>query len=179
MTTLDAEHETFAERAYSGEILVGIDRPFARRFYTDISLHVIKQETGEAPYFAKFFVLSAWVSAPLLLLLAAGLTILVLGWWATVVIPLGLLAWLRYYSNSSYGTVRIRGISILLASMILAATIDPLGQRETLIVAVAYILAMWVGRFVYAAATVFLRAFVIRNARAFNWLRSELVVRKP
>jgi hypothetical protein len=61
-------HKNLVELEEQGKILIGIDRSMARKFYTDIPLKKIEEETGEAPYFEKIIVWIAFLFGPISLL---------------------------------------------------------------------------------------------------------------
>lgn len=77
----------------TGRLIVGIDRVFARRFYTDVSLRSVKEQTGEAPYLEKALVLCSFIGAPVILIVTAAFAISALGWWSLLAIPVGVFLW--------------------------------------------------------------------------------------
>ncbi|HXH24686.1 MAG TPA: hypothetical protein VNI78_05515, partial [Vicinamibacterales bacterium] len=60
----DAEYTALVQSAYDGRALIGVDRVFARRLYTDVPTSAIENATGEAPYLEKLVVWFAFVAAP-------------------------------------------------------------------------------------------------------------------
>ena len=62
------EYEEVKELEAKGRLLIGIDRPMARKFYTDISASKIAENTGEKPYFEKTIVWLAFLFGPLALI---------------------------------------------------------------------------------------------------------------
>ncbi len=44
----DAEYKALVQSAYEGRVLIGVDRIFARRLYTDVATSAIETATGEA-----------------------------------------------------------------------------------------------------------------------------------
>ena len=109
------EYKAFVAHAKSGTLLIGIDRAFARRFYTDVPLTRIKEETGEAPYFEKIVVWFAFISAPIALLASFILSVLAFRWWAVLAIPLSAIVYFGFAGDSSRGQTRMLGVSIVLA----------------------------------------------------------------
>lgn len=177
MTYSDSEHAELVAREARGELAIGIDRVFARRFYTDVPIREIEQETGEAPYIEKLVVFAGFIGSPLVLLIASVLAVPLLRWWALLAIPSGFLSWILFKLRSPLGHSRLSPVSILLAVLTTAWVLDLGGLRHILGVTTVYVLALWLDRLVYTASTLLLRAFVIKNPRAFNWLRAQLVIR--
>lgn len=162
----------------NGQLLIGIDRTFARQFYTDLALRVVEAHTGEAPYLEKALVMGAFIGSPLAVLVSAILAILVIGWWSALAIPVALLVWIRWYSTSSHGRARLTGVSVLLVAVVVFWRLGSPVTRDVWTLVLIYVAALWLGRFVYIGSTFFLRAFVLRNQRAFDWLRGHLTLRK-
>jgi hypothetical protein len=90
------DHDQVVEQERAGKLLIGVDRAFARRFYTDVALKTIEERTGEAPYFEKLVVMGAFIGEHLALLGAAVLAVLVTGWWSILLIPAGLIGWFAF-----------------------------------------------------------------------------------
>ena len=178
MTFNDGEHAEVIAREARGELAIGVDRVFARRFYTDVPLREIEQKTGETPYIEKLIVFSAFIGSPAVLLAASALTVLVLHWWAALAIPAGILGWFLYKLKSPLGRARLTPISVLLALVTTSWLLDLGSLRPVLGVSAAYVLALWLDRLLYTASTALLRAFVIRNSKAFTWLKQHLVIRE-
>jgi hypothetical protein len=156
-----------------GQLIVGVDRPSARRFYTDIPLSEVFARTGESPYLAKAVVMGAFYAGYLLLCLYALLSIVQWGWWALGSVPLGIVAYSYYASASCIGGARITGISLLLAAAgaYVVVEIPANVLHRTSLLLFIYVSALWAARFTYSAATMFLRRFVLRNPAAWLWAR--------
>lgn len=166
------EHAKLIELYSQNKCLLGIDRPFSRKFYTDISLSAIEQNTGERCYFEKGLVLLAFIGGPLAILGSFILSVIVFKWWSLLLIPAGALFWIGYKGDSSRGTARLWPVSIFLAVTIMVYLLDFL-RDDVALVLLAFLLALWCERFVYVGSVLFLRSFVVRNFRAFNFA-SEL-----
>lgn len=178
MTLSHSEHADIVAREARGELAIGVDRVFARRFYTDVPIREIEQKTGEAPYTEKLIVFTAFIGSPLILLAASALAIFVLHWWAVLAIPAGFVSWILYKLKSPLGRARLSPTSVLLAIVTAGWALNLGGLRPVLGVGAVYVLAMWLDRLLYAASTLLLRAFIIRNSKAFTWLRQHLVIRE-
>lgn len=174
----DLPFDEVVRRARYGQLMVGVDRFFARRFYTDVSLIIVQEHTGEAPYLEKALVLGAFVGGPLALLASAVLAVLVVGWWSALAIPLGSLLWFSYYGMSSRGGARLTSVSFLLVAAAVLYALSSSENRPLWGLASLYLAALWLGRFVYSGSTALLRGFVLRNPKAFEWLRDHLVLRE-
>ena len=173
--------EEVVRREKTGELVIGVDRVFARQFYTDVPVGVVKEHTGDAPYTEKGLVLAAWVGGAVAMLNSAILnsailTPFVIGWWSALAIPVGVLVRTMYLGLSARGGSRLTIVSILLvvAAALYAMNLWP--GRAIWAVFLLYVVALWLGRFVYVGSTWFLRAFVLRNPKAFVWLREELTL---
>jgi hypothetical protein len=165
-----------AER--DGQLVVGVDRVFARRFYTDVPLQSVQEHTGEAPYMEKALVWGAFLGGPLLLVGSSVLLVFALKWWWSVLaIPLSGLVWVAYYSMSSRGDARLRLVSLVVVAVAVCGLATTRETRLLWLAAIIYAIALWLGRFVYVGSTTLLRAFVLRNSRAFEWLRGNLILR--
>lgn len=171
------EHLQIIREESDGNLLIGIDRSFARRFYTDVTIRVVEEQTGETPYVEKCIVFGCLIASPLCLLTAAVLSVRYFAWWSVLIIPVGAVSWLLYFGTSSVGTTRIVGISILTVVVIALQVLHPFAWSFTPFLLVLA-LAFWLNRFMYVAATFFLRAFVIRNHRAFALVHENLTLKR-
>jgi hypothetical protein len=171
------EHSQIVREESDGNLLIGIDRSFARKFYTDVPNRVVEEQTGETPYVAKFIVLVCLIASPLCFLAAAVLSVIYFAWWSILIIPVAAVLWLLYSGASSAGTTRIIGISIFAVAAIALQVFHPISWSFTPFLLVLS-LALWLNRFMYVAATFFLRAFVIRNHRAFAFVHENLTLKR-
>lgn len=172
------EHATFVTLAESGRLLVGVDRVFARRFYTDTPLNTINANTGEAPYLEKLLVMTAFVGGPVLLALACVWIAYIIRWWAIIALPGAVAAWIAFYAASCRRNASLGWVSVVAIGLALAATLKLFAHGQLFGALAVYVSALWMARFVYVSATFFLRAFVIRNSQAFHWLRDEIHTRE-
>ena len=118
-----------------------------------------------------------YFGGPIALIVASVFSVIHFHWWSIVVIPILALFWFVYFSKSSTGAASGRLITVALAIAIAVHIFNPFGWNSTLFFLFAA-LAFWFGRMLYIAATFFLRAFVIRNYRAYNLLADAIVVRR-
>jgi hypothetical protein len=175
---LESDHAEIIARETRGELVIGIDRTFARRLYTDVSLRDIERETGEAPYVEKLIVMGAFVGSPLMLMASSAAAIFVLHWSALLAIPLGLLSWILFKLRSPLGQASLVPISILLGALAICWVLNVDGRGQCFAVLTGYALALWLDRLLYTASTFLLRALISRNARAFTWLKEHFVIRE-
>ena len=95
------EHSDLVKLESEGKLMIGIDRAFARKFYTDHSIRDIAELTGESPYLEKLIVNMCLFGSPIALITAGSFAIRLFEWWAFLVIP-GLGAfWVVTYALSS------------------------------------------------------------------------------
>jgi 4-hydroxybenzoate polyprenyltransferase len=173
----DDEYKEFVARANAGEIAIGLDRATARKFYTDVPLFRIEEETGEKPFFEKAVVSFAIFAAPISLLASAVLAVLAFHWWAALVVPISIIVYFFYSGQSSMPRGKMLGISVLLSLAVgsIFTNIFPSGAISWYCVTGAF--SLWCARLVYVAATTFLRAFILRNKRAYELMSEDIRIR--
>jgi len=174
----DAEYKKFVESAYHGRVLIGVDRVFARKVYTDIPISTIWEATGEAPYLEKVVVWFAFLASPLALLTSAVLAVLAFRWWAFLIVPVTFLWWMINRSMSVLGTSRIWFHTLVL---IVAASVHFMNLLRNPWMSgfvMAFVFAMWSDRLLYCASTFFLRAFGLRNKRALEAFGEGITIRE-
>jgi len=160
-----------------GKILIGIDRPMARKFYTDIPISEIKSKTDEAPYFEKIIIWFAFLMAPIALISSITLSFIALKWWGSILLIIFPIIYLSYSSASAIGTSRLTGITIIFVlSIIIHFTGFLPNSRITLSITI-FLLSLWCIRLLYCASTFLLRAFIIRNEKAFDYLKDYLIIK--
>ena len=174
----DEEYQALIARIQSGSLLIGVDRSMARKLYTDVSLSRIEAETGEAPYFEKMVVLGAFVGGPVSLLASFFMAVLAFGWWAALAIPVSIVVYAVFAGASSMPKQGMAGVSVLLALALLGLYLDWLPSDYIAWYTVLALLSLWNARLVYAAATHFIRAFVVRNRRAYEFLAPHIHLRE-
>jgi hypothetical protein len=172
------EFDDLVRREAAGELLIGVDRPFARRFYTDVSLREVEARTGEAPYFEKMIVYFAFVGGPLVLLASLAQSVWLLGWWSVLFIPIAVVVWVGVYGDSARAGARMTFISLLVVACAIGFAISPGSSRPGWGLAFTYSAGLWLARLLYVSATSFLRGFVLRNRRAWEWLQEHMVIRE-
>ena len=172
------EHEELIELEKSGKLIIGVDRGMARQFYTQVTTSRIKDETGEAPYFEKAIVLLSFVLGPIALLASIVLGFFAFGWWGIIVMVLCPVMYFTYSSMSVMGSSGIIGITIFLLISVGIHVWGILNAPSMTSFAIYFILSLWCARFLYCSSTFFLRAFVLRNRKAYEYLSNQLVIRK-
>ena len=172
------DFDELVRREAAGQVLLGVDRAFARRFYTDVPLREIEAKTGEAPYFEKAVVFLALVGGPITLFGSLILSTWALGWWSALFIPIAAVIWVGAHGDSARATARLRTISVIFAICGFGFTMSDGLARTRWGMALTFAAAVWLSRLLYASATSFLRGFVLRNRRAWEWLHEQLVVRQ-
>ena len=94
-----AEYKAFVQSAHEGGLLVGVDRIFAQKLYTKISISEIEETTGEKARLAKLVVWFAYLASPLAMVITTILAAFSFRWWALVMVPVGFLA--RMFNSMS------------------------------------------------------------------------------
>jgi hypothetical protein len=174
----DEEYQALVSRIQSGSLLIGVDRSMARKLYTDVSLSRIEAETGEAPYFEKMVVLGAFVGGPVSLLASFVMAGLAFRWWAVLAIPVSIVVYFVFTGASSMPKQGMAAVSVLLALALLGLYLDWFPSDYIAWYAVLVLFALWNARLVYAAATHFVRAFIVRNRRAYEFLAPHIHLRE-
>lgn len=173
----EAEHAELVEATYAGLIVIGVDRPYARKVFTDVPLARIQELTGEAPYFEKAVVWFVWIGSFLALPVSWVFAVLALGWWGLLTIPPTAVAWAIYCGCSPRGNSRLWLITVILVATVANAAFGVPESIWARLAPVAFIAALWLNRSLYVASTFFLRAMVLRNRRAWVAFSDGLYVR--
>jgi len=173
----EEEHRELVEAENRGSALIGVDRVYARKLYTDIPLHRIEDLTGEAVYFEKGVIWACVLGSIGALLASCVFAVLAFGWWALIIIPGVVVSWLVYSSMSSRGDAKIGLISLLLIGVIAVACFAVLNDLWANVFLIGVLSSLWLNRLAYSASTLFLRVFVLRNVHAYNAFNEGLVIR--
>ena len=173
----EQEHTEIVKLKEEGRVALGIDRAFARKFYTDVSLARIAEETGETIYFEKAIVWFLFLAVPSGFIGMSVFSVLAFKWWSLLILPACWLFWSFYASESVRGTSRARFISILLILSLLMVVTN-LVNLSTALFLLTFILTLWLTRQLYILSTFLLRCFVLRNVKAFSILRSDIIIKK-
>jgi len=173
-----ADYETLVRAAYDGRILIGVDRAFARRLYTDVATSAIKEATGEAPYLEKLVVWFAFVTSPLAIFGSAVSAVFAFRWWAILVVPIAFLWWMVNRSMSSRGGASLWFLTLAVIVAVSVHFMKLLSIPWMSGFVAVFTFAMWCDRLLYCAATVFLRAFVLRNQQALEAFGEGIEIRE-
>jgi len=173
-----SEYRTFIQAAHEGQILVGVDRVYARKLYTDVPISVIEEATGEAPYAEKLVVWFAFLASPLAIVCSAILAAFAFRWWAFLIIPVAFIWWMFNRSMSARGdsSLWLHTIIVIAAVSVHFANILPTHWMSGF--AALFTFALWTDRLLYCSSTFFLRAFVLRNQRAFEAFGEGITIRE-
>lgn len=149
----------------------------ARRFYTDIPIKKIKEETGEAPYFEKLIVWFAFLFGPISLMTSLIIGFLAFNWWGIICLIFCPFIYFAYSSSSVRGNSRMTGISILLVISACIYFFKVFDVPKIAGFITVFVLSLWCIRFLYCSSTFLLRNFVIRNEKAYQYLLQHLKIR--
>lgn len=171
------DYKNLVELEKKNKILIGVGRIMARKFYTDIPIKKIEKETDEAPYFEKMIILPVFLLGPVLFLISIILGFLVFGFWGIIFFALSLFIYITYSSLSVKGNSKITGITILLIALIVSYFFKIFNISRIIGAITVFVLSLWCIRFLYCASTFFLRNFIIRNEKAYNYLSQYLKIK--
>ena len=119
----------------------------------------------------------AFLSAPIAFLASLVLSVLALRWWAAVAIPFFILAYFVFSGQSSMARRGMLSISILLA-LAVGSLFARFSSQIVCWYLIAVVFALWASRLVYWTAAAFLRAFVLRNQRALEFMSEHIHVKE-
>ena len=163
----DSEYSALVPSANDGRLLIGVDRIFARRLYTETPTSAIEEATGEAPYFEKLVVWSAYIVSPLGMLISAILAAFAFRWWALLVVPMALILSVINSISARRGSSSIWFLNVAVVAAVSVHFLRLANPWLSGFIA-TFAFAMWCKRFLYWVATSFLRAFALRNQRALE-----------
>ncbi len=170
-------YDKLIELEKNGKALIGVDRVMARQFYIHVPIDKIEKETGEAPYIEKIIVFSAFVLGPLSLLSSIVLGFWIFNWWGIISLIVFPIIYFWYFSTSVRGGAKMIWVSaelIVLACIYFFKIVD---AHQVTGLLTAFVLSLWFVRLLYCSSTIFLRGFVIRNERAYQYLSSYLEIK--
>lgn len=170
-------HKNLVELEEQGKIIIGMDRVMARKFYTDVSIRKIEEETGEAPYFEKIIVWFAFLFGPISLLASITLGFWFFNWWGIICLMFCPFIYLGYSSSSARGNSKIIGIGILLFISACTYFFKIFDAPQITGFTTIFVFSLWCVRFLYCSSTFLLRNFVIRNEKAYQYLLPYLKIR--
>jgi len=173
----DDEHKQLAVDFYRGKLLFGFDRNVARKFFMDTSVRSIEDQTGEAPRVESFVVWALLVGGHIALITSLLLSVIVFEWWSALVIPVSVLVYVVFMGLSSLPKHGMLGISVIVVAFMGTFAMDVFPSRTVGLYFVFISLALWLARCVYFAAFHFVRAFALRNKKAFEILASHINLR--
>ena len=170
-------HKDIIELENQGEILIGIDRTMARKFYTDIPISEIKLKTDEAPYLEKTIIWFSFLSAPIALIFSILLSFIALKWLGIIFLFAYPIFYFLYSSVSARGNSKLTGITIIVVIFLIIHFAGFFDNSLITLLITIFLLSLWCIRILYCASTFFLRTFIIRNEKAFEYLKNYLVIK--
>lgn len=169
-------HQELVEQSNKEKIAIGIDTTLSRKFYTKLSLSEIEEQTGESPKLEKYIIQIANMGNPILLLFSIIFAIFAFKWWALLTIPAFIVVFLFFRSAATMGA-NMSVINIIICGTIVSSFfVDQITSMQW---ATIFILlsSIWSANFLYAGSAKFLRAFVLRNKRCYEWLKGDLIIK--
>lgn len=175
---VDINYQDFVKRAESGEILIGIEPALARKFFTDTDQSAIQQEIGESLFISRFFVKAVWLLEFVCLLVGIVASIIALGWYSAIAIPLMIVGFFVLGGMASVGTQKVGGAILLVVISISLAYYFRDKGIALVIWLVLLPLPYFFTRLTYKLSTFFLRALSLRNEKVFNLLYDKAIFLK-
>ncbi len=169
-------HEAFVDQVRSGKIRVTVNRLMARKFFTRIPIGLIQKETEESLYIEKGLIWAAYLTGPVLLAASVAAGFVTFGLRGFLFLIGGLLVYGLYSSASMRDRAGLIPITAALVVTVITHLFNSGPHTGWTKFAILFIAALWSVRFVYAGSAWFLRLFVLRNAKAFNYLRKYLEI---
>ena len=123
-------------------------------------------------------VFGAFVGGPVSLLASFAMAVLAFNWWAALAIPVSIVIYVVLAGVSSMPKQGMARLSVLLILALLGCYLNwfPSNYVGWYVLLVSF--ALWNARLVYAAATYFIRGFVVRNRRAYEFLAPHIHLRE-
>lgn len=174
----DNQYKTLVQSAYDGRLLVGVDKVFARKLYTDVATAAIEEATGEAPYLEKLVVWFAFLASPVAMLCSAALAAVAFHWWALLIVPVAFLCWMFNRSMSVRGGSSIWFLTLAMIALVSVHLMNLMATPWMSGFVALFAFAAWCDRLLYCASTFFLRAFVLRNPRALEAFGEGITIRE-
>lgn len=161
----------------ANRLVVGVDRVFARKVYTELPAAVLKDVTGEPAYFEIFVTRFCFTSPGVFLLASCVFAVLAFGWLSLLAIPILAMVYFVTASRSSAGGSRV-GHLVLVALGVGACVwwnVLPLRWSGSCLGTLA--IALILHRLAYIASASFFWSMVTQNATAWEYFRDGVVIR--
>jgi len=163
------EHDEMVRLHHAGDLLIGIDRPAARRFFTRLSLEGIAGLIGERPFIEWFTVRSSFALFHLATAASLVLAVLAFRWFALIVVPVTIAFMALWWAASSTGFRRLRWpLLLLIAAVINLSFFASVGKLYVGLWFLVLTAGIFLITFTYNSAGFFLRLLVLRNERAYR-----------
>ncbi len=170
-------HKEFVESEKQGRLLVGIDRTMARKFYVNVPVRQIENETGERLYAEKTVVILALFAGPVSLLASIVIGFWFFGWWGIISLVICPILYFSFSASSIRGDAKITWVSLLLVISASIYFFDLFDIKNIAGFSTTFIFSLWSIRFLYYSSTLFLRSFIVRNEKAYQYFLPHLVLR--
>ncbi len=163
----EAQFHEFQRLNKQGNVLIGIDMPYAREVYLKLSYKEIYELTGERPYLSKTFIYGAFLATFALLFASIVLSIYAFSWWSLLIIPA--LVFVHMY-NMVAASMKVRMLApslliIVLFVLLVSGIISNSLTSWSAFIFVASLYSAWALKQFPADL---LRSMVTRNRLAMN-----------
>lgn len=158
------------------KIAIGIDTSLARKFYTNLSLSEIEKNTGESPKLQKYIIQLANIGNPLFLLGSILFAVFAFNWWALLVVPLFIGIYAFFRSAATMGA-NMSVINTIIGGVIIGSFFINFLTTMQWITIFIFLMSLWFANFLYAGSANFLRKFILRNRKCYEWLKSDLIIK--
>ena len=143
-----------------GKLLIGVDRALARKFFMDVSISEVVENTGEAPYFEKMIIWLAFLAGYIGIITSIILGFFAFGWLGVVSLIFCPMFFFYYLSLSSTPKSKLTIITICL---ILSIGVNFFIDFNYLWIArfiSVFLFSLWFARLLYCCSAIFFRNFV-------------------
>jgi hypothetical protein len=168
------EHTEFARRAYADEIIIGVEPALARRFFMDHTGDALERDIGERALVERAIVGAAFWLNGLAILASVPAAVFAFSWWSIAAVPVTVIALWGYHGSASVGRQKLCRVTLALIGAVGMCLMYPTYLRQCVFL-VSLTAAFFFARLTFASASLFVRALVVRNERAFNLLNETVV----
>lgn len=173
---MSVTHAEIVAMNNNGEVLIGIDRTLAPRFYTRFLSSEFSAVADDAAAFEGFVVCLGMLLGHVGLIASVVLSFFAFGWLGILALMACPLLFGLYVSASVRSGAGLGGITVVLGIAIATYFGGHFANQWAMLFVVVFLTSLWGVRFAHCAASFLLHCLVLRNERAFNFLLERSVI---